>query len=212
MDALAPDGGSFLSDLDVEALAVLTPFPDGFEAISGYEDLDLPERWKYPYALPGAVWAVAPEDMLELTWAVLQEIAGEIQPTVSNAIPWVPRGTSNVPVIQNQGVSVLRIQVPFGRRWWISGYAFNLFPSQANELNYYWQLRVDGTDLLNKGVATVQPGRPVQTPDQVTIGRDKEQMFLAGPGSIVEVAVLALNTLGASDNVSAAVFGFLEGC
>ena len=200
----------FLSDDDIETLAALTVFPATFEG-SGYEDVDSANRFKYPYASTGSVLAIAPEDMLAVMGGTLAQISDPVIVTASSAVPWAPRGQGVVPIFQNQGQVLLQIQVPQGYKYWIDGYAFDLFPSTANELNYIWQLRINGMDFLNKGNPTPQVGRPVHSPQKVTIGRTKAEMFLAQPGAVIEVVVLAVNTLGASDSVSATIFGQLEG-
>lgn len=206
-----PGTEHFLTDDDIEELGLLSPFPEFFDGVRGVEDSDWCNRFKYPYANPGATWAIAAEDLLEFSGGPLRETADSPRVTASYARPWAPRGQGMVPIIQGIAISILDVVVPNGFKWWIDGYAFGLFPSQANELNYYWMVRVDGRDILNVGPNTLQPGRPIQSPVKVPIGYTKDEMFLVEPGSRVEVVVQALNTLGASDSVSATLFGELEG-
>jgi hypothetical protein len=116
-----------------------------------------------------------------------------------------------VPIAINNAVKVLSITVPTGYVWWLDGYAFNLFPSAGNELNYNWQLRVEGQDILNKGQSVLLPGRPIQAAQKVPVGYTQGELLRCPPGTEVEVIVTALNTLAASDSVAATVFGFLEG-
>ena len=212
MDGLAAGQSSeFMDELEIEQLFALTEFPDEFDAVSGLADVDSVSRFKYPYAQPGATLAIAPEDLLAMEGGILLEISDPTVVTASSAVPWCPRGEDVVPIFQNQGQILLELQVPQGYKFWIDGYAFDLAPNTTNELNYIWQLRINGMDMLNKGNPSPQVGRPVHSPQKVTIGRTKAEMFLAAPGSVVQVVVLAVNTLGASDNVSATVFGQLEG-
>ena len=210
-DMLVSGPGNFLDGDDLESLLALTIFPDFFPAARGYEDIDWPGRFKHPYTSPGPSHALAPEDLLAFELSTLMEIEEVQRVTASFAMPWAPRGETTVPIFQNGGMDVLDVVVPIGYQWWIDGYAMNLFPSTANELNYRWQLLVNGRDIINQGNAAPAPGRPVQDPGKVTIGRTKSQMYLAQPGARVQVVVTALNTIGASDSVSACVFGQLEG-
>ena len=206
-----PPSADFLTDEDIEELAALTIFPDEFPGVADGADVDYPSRFKYPYASAGSTHAICPEDLVEIHGAVLAQISDPIIVTQSGAVPWAPRGEGIVPIFANQAQVVLRIQVPQGYVFWIDGYAFDLFPNTSNELNYIWQLRINGLDFLNKGNPVPQPGRPVHSPQKVTIGRTKAEMFVTQPGSVIEVVVQAINTLGASDSVSATVFGQLEG-
>lgn len=205
------DLNEFLTDWDVEQLTALTVFPDGWQNVRGEFDVDEPGRFKYPYAMPGAVHAIAPEDLAEVWGATIAETFDEVTTTASAALPWCPRGTSPVPIVAAQGVVLVDVNVPVGYRYWIDGYALDLAPDTTNELNYRWQILVDGVDLLNKGQQYPAPGRPVHAPQKVTIGRDKGQMFLAQQGSRIQVTVNAIGTLAASDEISATIFGQLEG-
>jgi len=206
-------GAEFLSPDQVERMLRLTRFPKAFKGITGYggpRGINYPGNFKHRYTSQAQRYAIAPERLLEIQGGALLETADAITVSAATGTPYVPRGRPTSPIFANQAVNVLNLQVPVGYQMWISGYAFNLFPNQMNELNYFWQLRIDGMDMLNKG-GPMQPGRPIQSAAQVTIGRDKSQMFLAQQGSVIQVVVMAINTLGASDSVSASIFGQLEG-
>jgi hypothetical protein len=203
----------FLTDDEIEQLADLTPFPEFYETEEGldfYESVNCVSRFNYPYANRGKVLAMAPEYLLEMHGAALQETADPVPVTASQQYPWVPRGQAPVPTVAGAATVLVSRYVPQGYRYWINAYAFNLFPSTSNELNYQWFLRINGQDFLNKGIIQPAPGRPVQSPTQVQIGYTKDEMFLAQPGALIEIVVMAITTLGSSNRVSGAVFGFLE--
>lgn len=203
----------FLEDETVTELLRLTDFPEFFDAADQAE-VDSVGRFKWRYAEPGVRRAIAPEDLLECAMgAPLQETAEPVKVTASYSLPFAPRGQANVPIFAGQSVELIDTVVPEGMILWIDGYAFNLFPNVANELNYWWQLRVNGQNILNTngGGNPPQPGRPVQAPQKVIIGSDKSTMILVQPGSRIEVVVTAISTIGASDSISATVFGTLQG-
>lgn len=208
--AVDQTGAEFLTPDQVAKLAHLTPFP-GFIKGNGYADTDSASRWKYAYTHPARRFAVHPEKRLEISTAPLVTIADQDRVQASLSLPFCPRGQAQVPVFIGQAVVLVSLVVPLGYIYWIDGYAFNLFPSTANELNYFWQLRVNGQDLLNRGVAGQALGRPVQAPQKVIIGSDKSTMLRAQEGALVELVVQAISTIGASDSISGTIFGTLEG-
>lgn len=212
MGALGPDQLSqeFLTPQGVLDLCNLTPFPK-FIFGNGYRDVDRASRFKRAYTHPARRFALHPELKLEISGAPLLQVATQSDVKASFSLPFCPRGNQQVPIFSQQAVVLVSLVVPTGYVYWLEGYAFDLFPSVANELNYFWQLRLNGQDVLNRGTRTAQPGRPVHSPVQVTIGRDKDTMLRAEAGSLVELVVQALNTIGASDSVSGTIFGTLEG-
>lgn len=208
----APDqtGAEFLTPAGIFGLSTLTPFPKCFYGVRGYQDVDYASRFKASYAQPAQRFAVHPERKLEVAGAPLITIADADKVQAGVSLPYCPRGQATVPIFAQQAVVLVSVIVPVGYKFWVEGYALDLFPSQTNELNYFWQLRINGQDVLNRGSAQ-QPGRPVHSPNKVTIGRDKSTMLLAQEGALVELVVQALNTLGASDAVAGTIFGTLEG-
>jgi hypothetical protein len=209
----APDqtAAEFLTPGGIFALSNLTPFPKGFSG-TGYIDVDYASRFKRAYTHPARRFAVHAERKLEIGGAPLIQVSDEDGIQGSNSSPYCPRNSATVPIFAQQAVVLISLVVPVGYVYWLDGYAFDLFPSVTNELNYYWQLRINGQDVLNRGGAgSAAPGRPVHAPQRVTIGRDKATMLRAQEGSLIELVVQALNTIGASDSVSGTIFGTLEG-
>lgn len=209
---LAPQQTSaeFLTPPDILQLAHLTPFPKSLLG-TGYQDVDYASRFKRSYALPARRFAVHPERKLEISGAPLLQVADQDKVQASVSLPFCPRGSAQVPIFAQQAVVLVSVVVPTGYVYFVEGYALDLFPNQVNELNYYWQLRINGQDVLNRGTRTLQPGRPVHSPVKVSVGYDKNTMLRAQEGSLIELVVQALNTIGASDAVSGTIFGTLEG-
>lgn len=203
-------GAEFLTPASVADLAHLVKFPKSFKG-TGYADIDSASRFKRPYTSPARRFAVHPERKLEISGAPLLQVADQDKVQASVSLPFCPRGTSQVPIFAQQAVVLVSVVVPTGYVYFVDGYALDLFPNQVNELNYYWQLRVNGQDILNRGASGIQPGRPVHAPNKVPIGYDKNTMLRAQEGSLIELVVQALNTIGASDAVAGTIFGTLEG-
>ncbi len=158
----------------------------------------------------GGLAAIEPENMSGLIESVMMQVAEEARITYTLATTVAPRGQDFVPIVVGQPVTLLEYIVPIGYNFWINAGALNLFPSTANELNYVWRIFVNGEDVLNKGIPTPPPGRPVQSPNPFVLGRTKRDQPCAKPGSTVLISVDAIANLGASDQVSATLFGTLE--
>lgn len=208
--AVDQNTGEFLTPDQVAQLAVLTPFPRFIKG-NGYQDTDSAGRFKYAYTHPARRFAIRPEGKLEIHGGPLLVVADQDKVQGSFTLPFCPRGQAQVPVFAQQAVVLVSLVVPVGYIYWLDGYAFDLFPNTANELNYFWQLRINGQDVLNRGVAGQALGRPIHAPQKVQIGYDKSTMLRAQEGALVELVVQAINTIGASDSVSGTIFGTLEG-
>jgi hypothetical protein len=209
---LGPDGnaGDFLAPAAVTQLCELVPFPRAFVG-TGYVDIDHAGRFKAPYTHPGRRFAIRPEEKLEISTGPLITLADTDKIQGSVSLPFCPRGQAQVPVFAQQAVVLVSLVVPVGYVYWIDGYAFDLFPSTANELNYFWQLRVNGQDILNRGTSGLALGRPIHAPQKVQVGYDKGTMLRAQEGALVELVCQAISTIGASDSISGTIFGTLEG-
>jgi len=204
----------FLPDQVVEALLHLTDWQKQFPSSTGYvgeNGVLFASRSQARRSNGGGVRAIMQELLLEIDEAAELVILEPEPVDATNATPFAPRNFAPVPIFTAFPVAVLDFVVPLGYRLWLDGYAFDLFPNQSNELNYNWQLIANGQDVLNKGASMATRGRPVHTPGKVTVGRDKTSMILVQPGNRVQVLVSAFSNLGASDFVSACVFGYLEG-
>jgi hypothetical protein len=212
------DSNQFLTDEEVSGLLTLTQAPPTFGTpecgVTGYGGSNgvlwasqAPNR----YATPASTLAFPMELLLEIDEAAIVTILENERVNGSFSTPYSSRGTAQVPIFKAFPTLLLDFTVPVGYQFWLSAYAFNLFPNTGNEMNYYWQLRVNGQDILNKGNTGPNPGRPIQSPDLVTIGRDKTSMMLVQAGNNIQCVVSALSDLGASDFLSATVLGYLEG-
>lgn len=154
--------------------------------------------------------ATAPENLQAFAESCYREVMDEHPYTGSTVSPFSPRNQVSVPQDPTASAIVLSFIVPLGYQMWISGYAFDLFPSTALELNYSWRVLVNGQDILNKNQNTVIFGRPVKNNSQVVIGQDKSTQILANPGDEIKVIVNAQNAIPATDQLSATIFGNLE--
>jgi hypothetical protein len=140
----------------------------------------------------------------------MREVAEGEPVNASNVRPFAPRHPMPVPQDPANAVTVLSFIVPTGYQLWIKAYAFDLFPSTTNELNYAWRIFIDGQDILNASDQELIYGRPQRNNLITAIGDTKESQKLALPGNVVEIVVQAKAAVPASDRVSATLFGNLE--
>lgn len=203
-----PAGWGLKQQLDL--MGNKTPFPDKL-ATSFEPDLFGAGGGKGRWVDPVNARGIPPELLAAAMRTYYYQVADQGKvPNGSTVIPFAPRGMAQVPTAPAVPAVLVRRAVPDGYQLWITGYAFDLFPSTTNELNYIWRLFVNGQDILNHGNPTPARGRPVLSNEPVQLGYDKAGWQLARAGDVVEVVVQAFAAVGASDTITATVFGNLE--
>ncbi len=184
---------------------ILAQVPDSFRS-PGLASVIGRSQGKFRAVSPGQRRAVCPE----LEPGMYETIFGDFPENYSRVTKWNPRGAHKAPQAKATPITLIDERVPDGSRLWLEQYFFYLAPS-SRELNYYWQILINGIDVINYGSATQFPGRPSPANVPVSFGQTRDQQPCIGPGSHIEVVVMALSDLMNTDDISATITGSLEG-
>lgn len=140
----------------------------------------------------------------------LEETVYEELPDHSNVTKWMPRGFATVPTT-SAPVEVLFERVPDGHNYWLESASFYLFPDTHN-LDFHWEILVNGIDILNYGNNNRYPGLPLQFGNQINFGSTRDQQIMVRPGSLIRVLIIAIAPpLAWTDIATATLMGSLVG-